>query len=89
MTDSSPYPDTEDTDHVDAGSDSRSGTGMPRWVKMSGLVVGALVAIFVVAQLLGVGGDHGPGRHGGGDDPPAGMEEDGDHTSPPGMDHGG
>lgn len=37
--------------------------GMPRWVKILAITVGALVAIFIVLQLLGVGGEHGPGRH--------------------------
>ncbi|MGH2759956.1 MAG: hypothetical protein ACRDKJ_10400 [Actinomycetota bacterium] len=36
---------------------------MPRWVKVSLIVVGVLVAVFVVLQLIGVGGNHGPGRH--------------------------
>jgi hypothetical protein len=36
---------------------------MPRWVKVTAIVAGVLVAIFVVLQLTGVGGQHGPGRH--------------------------
>ena len=36
---------------------------MPRWVRVAAIVVGALVLIFIVLQLLGVGGQHGPGRH--------------------------
>jgi hypothetical protein len=43
-------------------------TGMPRWAKVFGIVVLALVLLFVVANLTGLGGDHGPGRHGGGED---------------------
>ena len=35
--------------------------GMPRWVKVSAIVVVALVVLMVVLML--VGGDHGPGRH--------------------------
>ena len=35
--------------------------GMPRWVKVSAIVVAALVVLMVVLML--VGGDHGPGRH--------------------------
>ena len=38
--------------------------GMPRWVKVSLLVGLALVLMFVLAQVTGVAGDHGPGRHG-------------------------
>lgn len=37
--------------------------GVPRWLKVSGLVVGLVVLLLVVAMLL-LGGDHGPGRHG-------------------------
>jgi hypothetical protein len=36
--------------------------GAPRWVKVLGLVVLALVLAFLVLQLAGIG-DHGPGRH--------------------------
>lgn len=40
---------------------TREPTGMPRWVKVFGLVT-AVVAVLVVVMLL-IG--HGPGRHGG------------------------
>jgi cytochrome b561 len=36
---------------------------MPRWVKISAIVVGVLLAVFLVLQLTGVAGQHGPGRH--------------------------
>jgi hypothetical protein len=36
---------------------------VPRWLKVSGLVLGLVVLLVVVAMLL-LGGDHGPGRHG-------------------------
>ena len=36
---------------------------MPRWVKVSAIVVGFLVLLFLVLQLAGIGGEHGPGRH--------------------------
>ena len=39
--------------------------GLPRWVKLSAIVVVILV-VAVVAILLIAGGEHGPGRHGGG-----------------------
>lgn len=45
------------------GSDG-PGAGMPRWVKVTFLVGLALVLLFVLAQVTGVAGDHGPGRHG-------------------------
>jgi hypothetical protein len=47
------------------GSSSAGGPPrVPRWVK--GLVVALIVAVTVVVVLmvLGVGGEHGPGRHG-------------------------
>ena len=37
--------------------------GVPRWVKVSGAIVLALILLFVVLRLTGLGGDHGPGRH--------------------------
>ena len=37
--------------------------GMPRWVKVTAMVVGLLVLLFVIGQVTGVGGEHGPGRH--------------------------
>jgi hypothetical protein len=89
MTDPSSYPDTDDD--IEVPPDPASRRGMPRWVKVSGLVAAVLVLVFVVAQLTGAGGEHGPGRHSGGDAPPAGVtdDEDGGHTPPPGMEHGG
>lgn len=36
--------------------------GLPRWLKVSGLVVVVLVALVLVVMLI-TGGDHGPGRH--------------------------
>ena len=36
---------------------------MPRWVKVSMIVVGALLLVFVVLKLTGAGGQHGPGLH--------------------------
>ena len=37
--------------------------GMPRWVKVSAVVVGLLILLFVVLQLTGIAGEHGPGMH--------------------------
>lgn len=36
--------------------------GIPRWVKVSALVVAALIVVVIAVMLL-AGGDHGPGRH--------------------------
>ena len=38
--------------------------GLPRWVKLLG-VVAALVLVVLVVTMLLVGGQHGPGLHGG------------------------
>ncbi|UGY92412.1 hypothetical protein [Streptomyces gobiensis] len=46
------------------GSDRGSPPGMPRWVKVSGIVVAALVLLAITVKVTGLGGgDHGPGRH--------------------------
>ncbi|WP_328967498.1 hypothetical protein [Streptomyces sp. NBC_00239] len=43
-------------------ADSRgSGPGMPRWVKICG-IVGIAVALLIVVMLL-IGGEHSPSRH--------------------------
>ena len=49
-------------DTTPAGSDRASPPGMPRWVKVSGIVVAILVILIILVMLL-VGGGHGPGRH--------------------------
>ena len=65
----------------DSGNDSGrlydrdEATGIPRWVKVSGIVVLLLALLTVVVMLVG-GGGHGPSRHssGAGDPtPPAGA----------------
>lgn len=38
--------------------------GTPRWVKVLGAIGLALAIALVVALALGVGGPHGPARHG-------------------------
>lgn len=60
-------------DSTAAPDDAR---GMPRWVKAFIALGIVLIALLLVTQL--VGGDHGPGRHGG-DDTPARTE----HTRRP------
>ncbi|WP_157245047.1 hypothetical protein [Nonomuraea typhae] len=35
----------------------------PRWVKVSAIAVAILVLAFLIAQVFGIGGPHGPGRH--------------------------
>ena len=55
---------TESTPSSEAGADSTpSHPGLPRWVKVSALVLATLVVALIIAMLL-TGGDHGPARHG-------------------------
>lgn len=56
----------------------------PRWVKVSGLIVIVLLLLYGILELIGVGGDHGPGRHG--RHTPSGEQTtpSGDHTPPEG-----
>lgn len=35
----------------------------PLWVKVFGIIALVLVLLFVILQLTGLGGQHGPGRH--------------------------
>lgn len=37
--------------------------GTPRWVKISGIIFGALVLLIIIMVFTGIGGPHGPGRH--------------------------
>lgn len=36
---------------------------MPRWVKISGIVLGVLVLLAAMFIAFDIGGPHGPGRH--------------------------
>lgn len=42
--------------------DRGSPPGMPRWVKVFGVIAG-IVALLIIAAMFIVGGEHGPGRH--------------------------
>lgn len=44
-------------------SRDEAGPGMPRWVKVIGLVLAVVAALALLAQLTGAAGNHGPGRH--------------------------
>lgn len=61
MTDPSDIGDQERP--IETPAEPRPATGMPRWVKISLLVVVALIAVFVILNLAGIGPKHGPGRH--------------------------
>jgi len=86
MAESPPYPDS----YGDTGLEPGGGptTGAPRWVKVFGII--ALLVVVLVAILLLVGGgpgNHGPGRHTGGQTSPSsvtGSGGAGGHTPPAG-----
>jgi hypothetical protein len=71
--------------HADSDDDTEVGSvtgpiaGLPRWVKVSGIVVLVLAVLLVTMRLTGVGpGGHDPGNgmdHGLGDDVPAVSQE--------------
>ena len=63
MADPTPYPAAGDDTGVGPGRESPP--GMPRWVKVSGIIALVAVLLVVVVLLIG-GGNHGPGRHSGG-----------------------
>ncbi|MFE9031067.1 hypothetical protein ACFYOA_33215 [Streptomyces iakyrus] len=67
MADPSQEPDTRD-ETTDAPGRAAS-AGMPRWVKVSGLVVLVLAVLVAVMLLVHGPGGHGPGRHFGGQAP--------------------
>ena len=46
---------------ADLAADRGSPPGMPRWVKVSGIIVAVLVLLLVIVLL--VSGGHGPRRH--------------------------
>ena len=74
MTNQSAHPEAGDDNGI--APDGGSTTGMPRWVKVFGLIVLALIALFIILNLVG---DHGPGRHGRGAPTPITLiAEDGD-----------
>ena len=72
-----PKPTQADADTDDAAGVERSpepDNGLPGWVKIFGIVAIALIVLVVVLLLVG-GGNHGPGRHVGGDAPAAFVTE--------------
>ena len=55
-----------DRDDTRSEPDREAKPGMPRWVKLSGIIVGALVVLVIILALTGGPGRHGPSRHTGG-----------------------
>jgi hypothetical protein len=73
----------------DRSQDTDTRPGMPRWVKVFGIIVIVLVLLFVISMLAGV--RHGPGMHtpsgdAGGHIPPFSVMED---DTPSGSDFAG
>lgn len=56
---------TEQQPDVDYQRDGarNSPPGMPRWAKITAITGGVLILLFLILQLTGVAGQHGPGRH--------------------------
>jgi len=47
----------------DPSDDTGAGPGIPRWVKVFGIIVIVLVLLVGIIMVTGIGGPHGPGRH--------------------------
>lgn len=58
---SSPSANTGDKTRV--SSNRESPPGIPRWLKVFGIIVIGLIVLFVILQFTGVGGQHGPAMH--------------------------
>jgi hypothetical protein len=61
-------PRSRDVDGEDGGDegfdyDREPATGMPRWVKVGGIIVAVLALLVVIMLLVGGPGGHGPSRH--------------------------
>lgn len=57
-----PNPTPGRPDDTSPETDGSSPPGMPRWLKMSGIIVLVVILLVVIIQLV-VGGQHGPGLH--------------------------
>lgn len=56
-------PPTSDSGNDPGVGPGREYPGIPRWVKVSGIIVIVLILLVVIMLFTGVGGDHGPSRH--------------------------
>ena len=83
-------PSTDTGEDIDASLDPehQRTSGAPRWVKVFAIIALALAVLFVGLKVTGLGGNHGPGRHGRTGTAPSGVTENGGHTPAPGMNHG-
>jgi hypothetical protein len=81
VTDPPRYPDPEPEagDDTGAGPGRDSRPGMPRWVKVSLIVIAVLVVmVIILSRVGGHEGGPGPGGHGfGGGTPPSSVIEGG------------
>lgn len=78
MADPPLYSETDTGDDTGVGPGRGSKPGMPRWVKVFGIIAIVLVLLVVIMLLFGGGGQHGPGRHtggAGGPTPPSGGQQ--------------
>jgi hypothetical protein len=57
-----PLPDTGGGG-TGVGPDRGSPTGLPRWVKIFGVIAAVVVLLVVIVLLISGPGGHGPGRH--------------------------
>lgn len=60
----SPDSNNQEKNETDIKSNADRPPNAPRWVKVSGIIIIILVLLFIILKFTGIGGDHGPGRHG-------------------------
>jgi hypothetical protein len=80
MADQPHQPDTGEAGDVE--NEVGSAPGIPRWVKVSGIVAIILALVVVIVLVAGLGGAHGPGRHTSSGSAPAGVVYEGDFPAP-------
>lgn len=71
-----PSTEAEDAPVAEASGGVEHLAGTPRWVKAFLSIGAALVLLFLLANITGLAGDHGPGRHGSGGNTPTTITED-------------
>lgn len=88
MTNPPPYPGIGEDIDTGLDPDRERTNGAPRWVKVFAIIALAIAVLFVGLKVTGLGGNHGPSRHGRNGTAPSGATENGSRTPPPGMNHG-